>query len=101
MAKSLRLRRRVRLIVTESRLGPAMMGLFRSTVLLPALIVNRLVCSPVAPGQGFGTSLDSDPAEAIEGLQEHWQVRSPHTAVFGRLKFSKPISTLSRLITDV
>lgn len=43
LAKKLGLRRRVRLIVTESRLGPAVIGLFRTTVLLPALIVDRLL----------------------------------------------------------
>ena len=42
LAKRLRVRRRVRLIVTESRIGPAVIGLFRTTVLLPALIVDRL-----------------------------------------------------------
>ena len=42
LARQLGLRRRVRLIVTESRLGPAVIGLFRTTVLLPALIVDRL-----------------------------------------------------------
>lgn len=45
LAKQLRLRRRVRLIVTESRLGPAVIGLFRTTVLLPALIVDRLLAN--------------------------------------------------------
>ena len=53
LAKRLRLRRRVRLIVTESRLGPAVIGLFRSTVLLPATIgVNhgtRTRMSPTNP----------------------------------------------------
>ncbi len=45
LAKQLKLRRRVRLIVTESRLGPAVIGLFRTTVLLPALIVDRLLAN--------------------------------------------------------
>ena len=45
LAKQLRLRRRVRLIVTESRLGPAVIGLFRTTVLLPTLIVDRLLAN--------------------------------------------------------
>ncbi len=54
LAKKLGLRRRVRLIVTESRLGPAVIGLFRTTVLLPALIVDRLensVRRMAAPGR--------------------------------------------------
>ena len=53
LAKRLRLRRRVRLIVTESRLGPAVIGLFRSTVLPPALIVDRLVSSHHAERDGY------------------------------------------------
>ena len=67
LAKSLKLRRRVRLIVTESRLGPAVIGLFRTTVLLPALIVDRLAQrSPVAPRQESRTSFDSNSSRGFE-----------------------------------
>ena len=34
--------RRIRLLVTESRIGPAVVGLFRKTILLPAIVVDRL-----------------------------------------------------------
>ena len=33
---------RVQLLVTESRIGPAVVGLFRRTILLPAIVVDRL-----------------------------------------------------------
>jgi beta-lactamase regulating signal transducer with metallopeptidase domain len=41
LARQLRVRR-VRLLVTESRIGPAVVGLFRKTILLPAIVVDRL-----------------------------------------------------------
>ena len=45
--------KRVRLLVTESRIGPAVVGLFRKTILLPAIVVDRLVsCSQVSPKAG-------------------------------------------------
>ena len=39
LARRLRVGRRVRLLVTESRIGPAVIGLVRPTILLPAAIV--------------------------------------------------------------
>lgn len=42
LSKQLRVRRRVRLIVTESLVGPAVVGFFRVTVLIPAVIADKL-----------------------------------------------------------
>ena len=45
--------KRVRLLVTESRIGPAVVGLFRKTILLPAVVVDRLASrSPVSLKSG-------------------------------------------------
>ncbi|MHC4877635.1 MAG: M56 family metallopeptidase [Planctomycetota bacterium] len=45
--------KRVRLLVTESRIGPAVVGLFRKTILLPAVVVDRLASrSHVSPKHG-------------------------------------------------
>ncbi|MBI1315000.1 hypothetical protein GC176_27225 [bacterium] len=45
--------KRVRLLVTESRIGPAVVGLFRKTILLPAVVVDRLSSrSQVSPKPG-------------------------------------------------
>lgn len=75
LAKQLGLRRRVRLIVTESRLGPAVIGLFRTTVLLPSLIVDRLAHrSPVAPRQECQKSLGS---QSLETFESHSHDDSP------------------------
>lgn len=40
LAKRLKLWRPVRLVVTESRVGPAVIGLFRPTVLLPEVVIR-------------------------------------------------------------
>lgn len=40
LAKKLGLRRRVKLLVTSSRIGPAVVGLFRPTVVLPLAVVE-------------------------------------------------------------
>ena len=40
ISKRIGLRRRVRLLVTAGRIGPAVVGLFRPTVLLPKVIVD-------------------------------------------------------------
>ena len=39
--------KRVRLVVTECRIGPAVIGVFRKTILLPAIVVDRLTSNPV------------------------------------------------------
>lgn len=49
LAKQFGLRRRVRLLVTESRIGPAVIGVFRTTVLLPAVVVDRLGGDAIRP----------------------------------------------------
>ena len=49
LAKKLKIRRRVRLIVTRSLTGPAVIGIFRPTILLPAAIVNRDSLRDVEP----------------------------------------------------
>lgn len=49
LSKQLGLRRRVRLVVTESRIGPAVIGVFRATVLLPAVVVDRLQGNAINP----------------------------------------------------
>ena len=49
LSKQLGLRRRVRLVVTESRIGPAVVGVFRTTVLLPAVVVDRLGGDAIRP----------------------------------------------------
>ena len=40
LAKKLRLRRKVRLVITHGRTGPALLGIFRPTLLLPKMIVD-------------------------------------------------------------
>lgn len=40
LMKKLRLRHRVRLLATSSRIGPAVMGVFRPTVVLPTVVVE-------------------------------------------------------------
>jgi hypothetical protein len=49
LSKQLGVRRRVRLIVTESLVGPAVVGFFRVTVLLPAVVADKLQGKSVEP----------------------------------------------------
>lgn len=49
LSKQLGVRRRVRLIVTESLVGPAVVGFFRVTVLIPAVVADKLKGESVAP----------------------------------------------------
>ena len=49
LSKQLSVRRRVRLIVTESLVGPAVVGFFRVTVLIPAVVVDKLKGKSVEP----------------------------------------------------
>lgn len=49
LSRQLGLRRRVRLIVTESLVGPAVVGCFRVTVLIPAIVVDRLSTQAIRP----------------------------------------------------
>jgi beta-lactamase regulating signal transducer with metallopeptidase domain len=49
LTRQLHVRRRVRLIVTESLVGPAVIGFFRVTVLIPAVVADRLQGKAVAP----------------------------------------------------
>jgi beta-lactamase regulating signal transducer with metallopeptidase domain len=49
LSKQLGVRRRVRLIVTESLVGPAVVGFFRVTVLIPAIVADKLKGESVAP----------------------------------------------------
>lgn len=49
LSKQLGVRRRVRLIVTESLVGPAVVGFFRVAVLIPAIVADKLKGDSVAP----------------------------------------------------
>jgi beta-lactamase regulating signal transducer with metallopeptidase domain len=49
LSKQLGVRRRVRLIVTESLVGPAVVGFFRVTVLIPSVVADKLKGESVAP----------------------------------------------------
>ncbi|HZL89375.1 MAG TPA: M56 family metallopeptidase, partial [Pirellulaceae bacterium] len=49
LCRRLALRRRVRLLVTESPLGPAVVGLVRPTIILPAVIVREKSPAELAP----------------------------------------------------
>ena len=49
LSHQLRIRRRVRLIVTESLVGPAVVGFFRVTVLIPAVVADRLHGQSIRP----------------------------------------------------
>ncbi|NQV24783.1 MAG: M56 family metallopeptidase [Rhodopirellula sp.] len=49
LSRQLGVRRRVRLIVTESLVGPAVIGFFRVTVLIPAVVADKLQGKSVAP----------------------------------------------------
>jgi beta-lactamase regulating signal transducer with metallopeptidase domain len=49
LSKQLGVHRRVRLIVTESLVGPAVVGFFRVTVLIPAVVADKLKGESVAP----------------------------------------------------
>ena len=49
LSKQLRVRRRVRLIVTESLVGPAVVGFFRVTVLIPSVVADKLKGESIAP----------------------------------------------------
>jgi beta-lactamase regulating signal transducer with metallopeptidase domain len=49
LSKQLGVRRRVRLIVTESLVGPAVVGFFRVTVLIPAVVVDKLKGKSIEP----------------------------------------------------
>lgn len=49
LSQQLGVRRRVRLIVTESLVGPAVIGFFRVTVLIPSVVADRLHGKAVAP----------------------------------------------------
>ena len=49
LSKQLGVRRRVRLIVTESLVGPAVIGFFRVTVLIPTVVADKLKGESVAP----------------------------------------------------
>ncbi|MCA9066432.1 MAG: M56 family metallopeptidase, partial [Planctomycetaceae bacterium] len=49
LTQRLRIRRRVRLVITESPVGPAVVGLFRITILLPTAVVERLSSEAFRP----------------------------------------------------
>lgn len=49
LSKQLGVRRRIRLIVTESLVGPAVVGFFRVTVLIPVVVADKLKGESVAP----------------------------------------------------
>ena len=49
LSKQLGVRRRVRLLVTESLVGPAVVGFFRVTVLIPAVVADKLKGKSVEP----------------------------------------------------
>jgi beta-lactamase regulating signal transducer with metallopeptidase domain len=49
LAKSLRVRRATRLLVTDSRIGPAVIGLRRPTILLPACVVRGRAAAELEP----------------------------------------------------
>ena len=49
ISQQLGVRRRVQLIVTESLVGPAVIGFFRVTVLIPAVVADKLQGKAVAP----------------------------------------------------
>ena len=49
LSQQLGVRRRVRLIVTESLVGPAVIGFFRVTVLIPSVVADKLQGKAVAP----------------------------------------------------
>ena len=49
LSQQLGVRRRVRLIVTESLVGPAVIGFFRVTVLIPSIVADKLQGNAVAP----------------------------------------------------
>lgn len=60
--------KRVRLLVTESRIGPAVVGVFRRTILMPALVVDRLAgTSDVDPSSGQKTSREMFDQETSSG----------------------------------
>lgn len=49
LSRQLGVRRRVRLIVTESRVGPAVVGFFRITILIPSVVADKLKGNSAAP----------------------------------------------------
>jgi beta-lactamase regulating signal transducer with metallopeptidase domain len=49
LRKNLRVRRAVRLLVTDSRIGPAVIGLFRPTILLPACVLSGRSADELEP----------------------------------------------------
>lgn len=49
LSRQLKLRRSVRLIVTDSPLGPAVIGLRRPTIVLPTLLTDRLSADDLEP----------------------------------------------------
>ena len=49
LARRLRIGRRVRLLITESRIGPAVIGLWRPTILLPEAIVDGKAPAELEP----------------------------------------------------
>ncbi|HEY2837827.1 MAG TPA: M56 family metallopeptidase, partial [Pirellulales bacterium] len=49
LSKTLRVRRAARLLVTNSRIGPAVIGLWRPTILLPACVVRGRTAAELEP----------------------------------------------------
>ncbi|MFK7777117.1 MAG: M56 family metallopeptidase [Gimesia sp.] len=49
LCKELKVKRRVRLLITNSRMGPAVMGLFRPTIILPKVITDARSLQELEP----------------------------------------------------
>ncbi|WP_298860789.1 M56 family metallopeptidase [uncultured Gimesia sp.] len=49
LCKELKVKRRVRLLITKSRMGPAVMGLFRPTIILPEVITDARSLKELEP----------------------------------------------------
>ena len=49
LCKELKVKRRVRLLITKSRMGPAVMGLFRPTIILPEVITGSRSLQELEP----------------------------------------------------